>query len=154
MVKIHAKKPGIFLRLFVLIGILIVINHFQYDAVLFGICSWNYIIAVAIIGLIFMLLHHRLTYVIAKEDTIIVKNGIISPKYEIDINDITKISIEEQDALKNIRSQIKKHWHRTLRRELRIELWSGELILINVTNIDKQKFKTILDNILCKIHYV
>lgn len=150
--EIHAKKPDVLLRIFIPLGILMAIDYYWYDTGFFGISSWNFIIAIAFIGAILMLLHYHLTYLIIKDDTIIAKSGILSPKYEIAINDITNITIEKQDALINIQAQKTRSWYGPFRKVLRIDLRSGQSIFINVTDMNKQKLEAAIDGILHRIH--
>lgn len=150
--EIRANKLNVFLRLYIPLGILIAIDYFWHDAGFFGMSSWNFIIAIAVICTIPMLLHYHLTYLIIKDDTIIAKSGILSPKYEIAINDTTNITIEKQDALINIQAQKTRSWYGPFRKVLRIDLRSGQSIFINVTDMNKQKLEAAIDGILHRIH--
>jgi hypothetical protein len=146
--EIRAKKFDILLRLFVPLGILIAIDYFWHGTGFFGISSWNFIIAIAIIGMIFMLFHYHLTYLIIRDDIVVVRSGILSPKYEIAISEISNITYEKQNALTSIWAQKSRKWYGWKRNIIKIDLYSGESIFINVTDMDLQDVKAFIDNIL------
>ena len=153
--EIRANKLNVFLRLYIPLGILIAIDYFWHDAGFFGMSSWNFIIAIAVICTIPMLLHYHLTYLIIENDTIIAKSGILSPKYEIAINDITNITSEKRDAQINLQAQRTRKWYGLHQKVFKIDLRSGQSVIINITDMNKQKLEAAIaaiDGILHRIH--